>query len=230
MRLLTLALLASLASTLFAAPAAALPRNTRQVPEGYWVGGIPSAADIDELHSRGVRVVVSGRAVSPSAHRRMEDLGIDHVDVAFGSTFRHGETILSRTSRYDAGEIFVHCDHGGDRAGAMLAFLLVAREGWAVDHALLAVANPSSTDVGNLTRFLESFGLCVTESEHTTYDSIYSGARMGSSGGLKVRGGYYDNLVRSTLEALQARGAIPESADDCAAETALEEAAPAGLP
>jgi len=196
----------------------ALPRNTRQVPQGYWVGGSPDAGDIDQLYERGVRLVVSAARMTQPALRRLESLGMERLNVRFGSTFRHGDRILAGTEGYRPDEMFIHCAHGGDRAGAMLAFMLVIHHDFAIDHALLAVANPGVRDLRNLTRMMEDRGLCVREAEHTEWDGIYSGARNGGSGGLKVRGASYRNLVTTLLNDLEERDLIVESATDCEVE------------
>lgn len=187
-------------------PASALPRNTRQVAEGYWLGGIPDGDDIEQLHSRGVRLILSAVRLDRVTRDACERLGVTQAYVRFGSTFRVGPAVLSAIQGYDPDEIFIHCDHGGDRAGAILAYILVLRAEWAPDHALLAVAFPGPNDLRRLIALLEARGLIVTDDEREEYAGIYSGASNGGHGGLKVRGDLYVNLVTTTLDALSEQG------------------------
>ena len=186
--------------------AEALPRNTRQVPEGYWLGGIPSGDDIEELHARGVRLVLSAVRLDRATLEACERIGVTQVYVRFGSTFRVGPAVLSAIEGYSPEEIFIHCDHGGDRAGAILAFVLVLRDDWAPDHALLAVAFPGRDDLRRMISLLEGRGLIISAEEREQYAGIYSGASNGGHGGLKVRGDRYVNLVTTTLDALSEHG------------------------
>ena len=197
---LVLAVLAS------SAPAQALPRNTRQVAEGYWVGGAPNAAEIEELHDRGVRVILSAVRVAPSVQEACDRLNIRRISVRFGSTFRVGARVLEETRGIDPSELFIHCTHGGDRAGSILAYLLAVRHGWPADHAILAVAFPGRNDLRRLVELLESEGLIITAEENEEFAGIYSGASNGGHGGLKVRGESYVNLVNTLLEAMVTQG------------------------
>jgi hypothetical protein len=189
-----------------AQPALGMPRNSRQVPEGYWVGGAPVASDIRAMREEGIRVIVSGVMLDEETRAESRRAHIERVNVWFGSSFPDAERLLEGTADYFPEEIYIHCDHGGDRAGALLAFLLVAREGWEPDHALLAVAFPNERDVTRLVELLDEAGFEVTEEERATLTGIYSGASNGGTGGLKVRSEGYRNLVRTTLAALEAQG------------------------
>ncbi|MBN1945574.1 MAG: hypothetical protein JW797_07845 [Bradymonadales bacterium] len=185
----------------------ALPPNTHPVPEGYWIGGAPvTTADIEDLHRRGVRVVVSGVVMAEEPRQACRRLGIERVNVWFGRNFPSVETLMSGTEHFQPSEIFIHCDHGGDRAGALLAFFLAVRHGWRADHAILAVAYPGRRDVERLIALLEAQGLQITPEEQEQYLGIYSGAQNGGSGGLKIRGEDYRTLVITTLQAMASFG------------------------
>ena len=47
--------------------ATALPANTRQIAEGYWIGGAPSDEGLEALAEEGVRLVVSLYEIGPEA-------------------------------------------------------------------------------------------------------------------------------------------------------------------
>lgn len=189
-----------------AEPAQALPRNTRQIAEGYWVGGAPNAADIEALHERGITLILSAVRVAPSVQAACDRLDIRRVAVRFGSTFRVGRRVLEATNGVDPSEIFIHCTHGGDRAGSILAYLLAVRHGWPADHAILAVAFPGHNDLRRLIELMEGEGLEITPEESAEFAGVYSGASNGGHGGLKVRGESYVNLVNTLLEAMVVQG------------------------
>lgn len=185
-----------------------LPRNVRQTAEGYWIGAEPALEHLSELHARGVRVVVSGTRLGQAARELFEQLEMRHVDVPFGGRFPSHATLLEGTREYGAEQIFIHCEHGGDRSGAMLAFLLTAREGWPAARALLAVVHPSEGDIRRLTAVMRESGVRVDDAEAERYAGIYSAERNGGFGGLKVRGDSYVKLVRTTLHAMRSAGAL----------------------
>lgn len=183
-----------------------LPKNSRQIAEGYWLGGKPGAEDIRAMHEAGIRLVISATRLKADAAAVADELGMERLTVWFGRTFPSAQRITEASSRYQPEEIFVHCDHGGDRSGAIVAFLLSTRHSWRPDHALLAVAYPTSSDVRNLIKLLEAHGAQITREERTEYVGIYSGQRNGGFGGLKVRGPTYEQMVSTTLDAMASSG------------------------
>jgi protein tyrosine phosphatase (PTP) superfamily phosphohydrolase (DUF442 family) len=193
-----------------AGTAQSLPHNARQVAEGYWVGGMPTVDDIASLREQGIRLIVSSTRLDGETRLAVRRYGIEHLNVRWGRHFPDVTEILEGTAAYQPGEIYLHCTHGGDRAGALLAFMLVAREGWRPDHAILAVAFPGENDVRRIIEVLEDAGLIVTDEERERYVGIYSGARNGGTGGLKMRSEDYRTLIETTLGAMAEAGAMLE--------------------
>jgi hypothetical protein len=186
-----------------------LPRNTRRVGEGYWIGGRPAAeSEIQSLYDVGVRVIISGIHIDERLNQFISGLGIRHLRVPFGQEFPDPDKLLAATKGVNASQIFVHCEHGGDRSGAMIAFFLTTRNGWRPDHALLAMTAPNKRDVDGQIAMLREAGLHITQDELDTYLGIYSGARNGGIGGLKVRDKGYRRLVYTTLRAMAAKGVV----------------------
>lgn len=179
-----------------------LPRNVRKTPEGYWIGAEPQLEHLAELRARGIRVILSGTRLGQATRERFEELGLQHIDLPFGGRFPDAQAIVEGTRDVPSEEIYIHCEHGGDRSGAMLAFLLATRERWPATQALLAVAYPRQRDVRRLVELMEESGLEVAEREVEHYTGIYSAERNGGFGGLKVRGESYERLVRTTLRAM----------------------------
>lgn len=180
--------------------------NLRQVEEGYWAGGEPSSSDMADLAVDGIRLIISAVYLNQRTREAATDVGIEPVYIRIGSTFPDATAVLEAADGYGPSEILVSCSHGGDRAGALLAFFLVIREGWRPDHALLAAASPSRYNLNQVIAVLEEYALNVTDEERDTYGGIYSGASNGGTGGLKAHDEPYRNLIRTTLDAFQEMG------------------------
>jgi hypothetical protein len=198
------------------------PRNTRQVAEGYWLGGEPkTAAEVEALHRAGVRAILSAVSTRKEVNEAIDRLGIAHISVLFGSKFPDAGKVLRALKPFDADEIFVHCEYGGDRSGVMIAFLLTVRDGWRPDHALLAMTFHQARDVQGLIAVLGKHGVTVTDDALRRYLSIYAGR----FGGLKVRNQAYQGLVSSTLTAMSAHG-VALSGATSRLDTAEDKATP----
>ncbi len=183
-----------------------LPKNTRQVSEGYWIGSLPSANNVDALYSHRIKLVITATRTKEDLtplNNRLEELGMKHLMLPFGSKFPKPSRFMSIVSRYAPDRIFIHCDHGGDRSGALLAFLLVKKHNWKLPHALLAVLNPSPTDIKGLTDVLGKRGYTITQSDIDKYLGIYSATTNGGGGGLKVRSDDYKKLLNTMIDMLE---------------------------
>lgn len=183
-----------------------LPKNTRQVGEGYWIGSLPSAGNVDALYAHRVKLVITATRTKEDLtplNKRLEELGMKHLMLPFGSKFPKPSRFMSIVSRYAPDRIFIHCDHGGDRSGALVAFLLVKKHNWKLQHALLAVLNPSPTDVKGLTDVLAKRGYAITQSDIDKYLGIYSASTNGGGGGLKVRSDDYKKLINTMIDMVE---------------------------
>ena len=170
------------------------PRNTRQLREGFWIGSMPSASDIRAMRSRGIRAIVSLAAMPLSVRREIESSRIAHYYIPIGSHFpRNADAVVDALSAYRADEIFVHCQHGSDRSGAFVAFLLVRRCGWSPQRALLAMTHPTSANLRGLLSVLSVHGLDATDDDMRFF-GIYAGRS-----GMKVTGESYRRLVHTML-------------------------------
>ncbi|MDX9724080.1 MAG: tyrosine-protein phosphatase [Myxococcota bacterium] len=180
-----------------------LPKNTRQTQEGYWIGSMPDASHIQALGARGVHVIISGSALSTSARNTAEQLGMQIVHIPFGGSFPNHRTILEGVKDVQPYGVFIHCDHGGDRTGAILAFLLSTQHNWPTERAFLAVVHPGPNDLRRLRAILEDEGYPVSDETLNQFAGIYSAQLNGGFGGLKVRGPNYEKLVRTTIAAIR---------------------------
>lgn len=183
-----------------------LPKNTRQTAEGYWIGSIPTPEHIEEFHARNVRLVLTASLVPAkklqALKQTMASLGITHIYMPFGSRFPSPSKFLPIVERFAPDQIFIHCEHGGDRSGAILAYLLNQRHGWQLARSLYAVIVPSYGDIQALTRILNAHGIACSADEFENDIGIYSAESNGGYGGLKVyaKDGNYVKLVNTLID------------------------------
>ena len=185
-----------------------LPRNTRQVAEGYWIGSRPDKDQILELYYRKVRLVITAATMTPAQFRdmtrMMAKLGMIHVNIPFGGRFPSPMRFMGQVNMFNPDQIFIHCEHGGDRSGAILAYILVVRHGWSIARALLSVIIPSENNARALLTLLKQRNIEVGENDVNDVLGIYSAESTNGFGGLKLRSdGSYFRLVNTTIDAIQ---------------------------
>lgn len=182
-----------------------MPKNARQTTEGYWLGAQPKPNEIDELYARNIRVVITAAAMETETFRaiksKLNDYGMVHINIPFGGKFPNPKAFHRMIHTYEPDQIYIHCEHGGDRSGAILAYLLVIDHGWTIPHALLAVAFPGKNDSKRLIELLRKRGFDVEQPDIDDYLGIYSAETNGGYGGLKVRSSGYVKLVNTTIDA-----------------------------
>jgi len=113
------------------------------VEAGFYRGSRPSAEGILALKARGVRTIVSLRK-DDAERARVLAAGMDYVELPmvatpFGApvpTEAQVNAFLAVVGDPARRPVFVHCKHGRDRTGVMVALWRVARGGWPVDAAI----------------------------------------------------------------------------------------------
>ncbi len=116
--------------------------NFHQVAEGIFRGGTPSRHGLRALNDNGFKTVLSFRwRKGPIAVERayVEELGMNFISIPlnYWSLPNKQEIdafleIIDDTRHFP---IFVHCFHGADRTGLLLAIYRVARCGWSFNEA-----------------------------------------------------------------------------------------------
>ena len=137
--------------------------NLRVVTEGVYRGGRPLPADVETLARQGIKTIINlqGRDSMPGIRRGIEvyqpgerrgaieaerslseSLGLTYLNIPFNS--------LAPVSSEDAAQIlravealadpahrpvFIHCEHGRDRTGLVVAILRVLHQGWTPERA-----------------------------------------------------------------------------------------------
>lgn len=182
-----------------------MPKNTRHLKEGYWIGALPDVNNIQAMKDHGIKIILTVTNTKKSwnpVKQKIQELGIKHIIIPVGSRFPKDTSFYDTLLDYDPNEIFVHCDHGGDRSGTFIAYLLARRNHWTIQRSLLAMVNPSKIDVNGLKKVLKQHGYEITIDD-LQYTSIYSGSSNGGFGGLKARNEGYQRLISTMLEIYQ---------------------------
>ena len=174
-----------------------MPRNTRHLKEGYWIGSLPDVNNIISMKEHGIKIILTvtntKRSWNP-VKRKIQELGIEHIVIPVGSRFPKDTSFYDTLLNYDPNEIFIHCDHGADRSGTFIAYMLARRNHWSIQKALVAMVNHNRADINGLKYVLKQHGYTITE-EDLSLLSIYSGPY----GGIKVRNEGYRRLVSTML-------------------------------
>ena len=181
---------------------AGFPKNSRRVPAGYMVGGTPTLESVDVMKNAGIKLIFSlsyNTNNIKQLHDKIVASGIEHLNVRMGRSFAKLPRFLSTVKKYKPSEVYIHCEHGGDRSGSMLAFMLVHFQGWDIAEALLAVLNNSTSDLNGLKIVFKEEGIPWTQEQVDNYLSIYSTG----TGGLKARNDDYRKLIRTTVAAMR---------------------------
>ena len=127
-----------------AEPGVLLPADLPGLPNFAWVsprlcrGAQPTREGFERLRAMGVVTVVNLRA-EHSDREEIAGLGFRYVELPFtASRPEEGDVagFLRVASDPASGAVFVHCHHGADRTGYMVAAYRMAVEGWSVDRAL----------------------------------------------------------------------------------------------
>jgi protein tyrosine/serine phosphatase len=117
--------------------------NFHRVSDALYRGGQPAKGGLRRLADLGVKTVVNLRGEDENAaaeRREAEALGLRYFSVPMGRTGAPTDEQIARVFEIvDAQEgrpVFVHCQRGSDRTGAVVAAYRIAREGWAPERAL----------------------------------------------------------------------------------------------
>jgi protein tyrosine phosphatase (PTP) superfamily phosphohydrolase (DUF442 family) len=112
-----------------------------EVAPGIWRGSQPDAEGIAWLQAQGIATVVNLRHYHGTSESRMVDAaGLRYERLALESTDaptpEQVEQFLALVTDPAAHPIYIHCRHGVDRTGAMLAVYRMEVEGWSNSDAL----------------------------------------------------------------------------------------------
>ena len=117
-------------------------KNFRKVSAGIYRGGQPDRAALEELVSTGFKTVVSlqkKKKVVEEEARNCGELGLDFISIPLNYSNpprrKDVKQFLSVLDQSQKHPIFVHCLHGKDRTGIMIALYRIVEESWTVHDA-----------------------------------------------------------------------------------------------
>ena len=132
--------------------------NFAKVSETLYRGGHPTDGGYAELKRLGVKTVLSLRAVS---HDRSEanEQGLEYAHISCKPYHPEDEDVVEFLEIVtDPGRqpVFVHCRHGVDRTGMMVAVYRVVVDGWTRQRAILEMRTmgPSGAYVDEIEAYI----------------------------------------------------------------------------
>lgn len=112
--------------------------NLHKVSEDLYRGAQPSAEGMRQLEKLGIKTVVNLRFIL-SDRGRIEGTGLDYEHINMTTWNPHTKDVvrfLQIVTDSDRTPVFVHCQHGIDRAGILCAVYRIVVEGWNKDEAI----------------------------------------------------------------------------------------------
>jgi protein tyrosine/serine phosphatase len=117
--------------------------NFHQVNAGLYRGAQPRADGLQKLVSLGIKTILNLRAADERAHAEEEEaraLGMRYINIAMEGLDRPKdeqiEQALSIINDAANQPVFVHCKHGADRTGTLIAIYRITHDGWSSEEAL----------------------------------------------------------------------------------------------
>jgi protein-tyrosine phosphatase len=149
-------------------------KNFDRVDEHVYRGGQPTEEGFQYLSKIGVRTVIDLREAderSRAEERAVIGAGMTYVNVPMTGLTPPTESevakLLAIMEDTSGGPVFVHCQHGADRTGAVVAAYHIDHDKWDNAHALKdAKAHAMSPFQLPRQNFIRQFRPQTTEAEH----------------------------------------------------------------
>ena len=138
-----LALLLSTGAVLAQALAAdpSLP-NFHQVNEQLYRGGQPKAGGLQKLRTLGVKTIVNLRGEDNQTRAEAEEarnLGLRYYNISLPGFAKPNDgqvqRVLDIINASENQPVFIHCHHGEDRTGTIIACYRISHDGWTAEQA-----------------------------------------------------------------------------------------------
>ena len=148
----------------FAAPANEIPGlpNFAKVDEGLWRGAQPTAEGFHALARMGAKTVVSLRGFH-SDRALLKGTGLRYRRIRFHTWHAEDDDVAEflRLATDPAHRpVFVHCLHGADRTGTMVALYRMVVQGWPKERAIEELPRFGFHEVWkNLRDYLDKFDI-----------------------------------------------------------------------
>ncbi|MCI0500073.1 MAG: tyrosine-protein phosphatase [Planctomycetales bacterium] len=117
--------------------------NLYKVSDVLYRGAQPTAKGFRGLEKRGIRTVVNLRSFH-SDRDELKGTALDYVYIpmqAWDPEQEQIEAFLKIVADPQRQPVFVHCQHGADRTGAMTAVYRIVLEGWEIEKAVNEMKN-----------------------------------------------------------------------------------------
>jgi protein tyrosine phosphatase (PTP) superfamily phosphohydrolase (DUF442 family) len=132
--------------------------NLAQISPGLFRSAQPTREGFERLAKMGVRTVVNLRAFH-SDRELLTGLGMGYVHIPFepwSPKQEHVVRFLQVVGDPRNRPVLVHCQHGADRTGTMVALYRVHEQGWRMNEAMQELPRFGFHSIwGNLRTFLE---------------------------------------------------------------------------
>jgi len=112
--------------------------NLYKVTESLYRSAQPTAEGMRSLKGLGIRTVINLREFH-SDSSKLKDTGLNGEHIPMGAwhpEVEHAVRFLRLATDPTKTPVLVHCQHGADRTGAMVAIYRVIVQGWTKDEAL----------------------------------------------------------------------------------------------
>jgi len=113
-------------------------KNFYRVDANLYRGAQPNRVGMKELADMGIKSVVNLRSLH-SDKDELRGLPLEHYHIKFNTVRPKTEYVvqfLSILKDPDKVPVFVHCAHGADRTGTMVAFYRIIYQGWTKKQAI----------------------------------------------------------------------------------------------
>ena len=116
--------------------------NFDEVNQHLYRGAQPNRLGLQHLHKLGIRTIINLRATNDAWMAERDEAGVQgmaYFNVPMGAFLRPRmetvSTVLSIIEKSPS-PVFVHCQHGCDRTGTIIACYRIKHEGWKSSKAL----------------------------------------------------------------------------------------------
>lgn len=112
--------------------------NLHKVKDDLYRSGQPTAAGMKNLHAMGIKTVLNLRAFH-SDRDEIGDTGLLYEHISMVTWFpTEEEAVRSLKVMTDPAKkpVLIHCLHGSDRTGTMIAIYRIAVQGWTKEEAV----------------------------------------------------------------------------------------------